>query len=352
MPLLPILLKVASNLVGDQMSTTDGRNTVLRLINSAASELYHSQDLVGSLREQVFNADLTDNWQITLPYYVRTIRGVRQPGKLMTQVESMVPRYTTEDWAAHSLRWRQKYITPLEHSLDAATKLNFQLSGAETFDLSIFVTGSTPQAERVTETVVILAGATTGSTVNNFIDFPGVKVIRKSGYTNNNLIASNDAGVEVAFIPNCELEGRNTIIQVVNTSCGCAQTTCQGGTGCMCWEILYKLHFMPFVLDYDEFPCEGYDDAIYWKTCELWWAQQEGKSEAALLANAKCTAIVEQIAADAKKGQIMRFDFGKNKYNNLHWWDRRMLAPISMTQGIYPIMPGYGPGFGGGGCGY
>lgn len=333
------------------MSTTEGRNTVLRLINSAASELYHSQDLVGSLREQIFNADLTDNWQITLPYYVRSIRGVRQPGKMMTQVESMIPRYTTDDWSAHSTRWRQKYISPLSHSLDAASKMRFQLASAETQDLNIYVTGSTPTAERITETVTILAGAVGGTTVNNYTDWPGVKTIRKSAYTNSNITIYNDANVEVGFLPNCELEGRNTIIQVVNTTCGCSSLSCQGGSGCKCWEILYKLHFVPFVLDYDEFPCEGYDDAIYWKACELWWAQQEGKADAALMANAKCTSVVEQIAADAKKGIIVRFDFGKNKYANMHWWDRRMISPISMTQGIYPVMAGYGATIGGNGCG-
>lgn len=348
MPLKDILLKVSAEIYGSKLSTTADRDLIVRKINSAAKELYDSQDLIGSLREQVFNADLTDNWQITLPYYVQHIRGVRTPCKMPTKLEDMLPRYISEDWSSHSMSWRKKHITPLSHTLDAASKLTFTLSGIETEDVIIYITGSTPTAQRTTETVIIAAGLTSVTTLNNYVDFPGITVIRKKDLTTYNISITNDANVEVGFLPNCELEARNTIIQVVN---GCCTPTNCGISGCKCWEILYKLHFIPFSGDFDEFPCEGYDDAIFWKCAELWWATQDGKQETAILANQKCTSIIEQIAADAKKGQILKFDFGKNKYANMHWWDRRMITPISMTQGIYPVYPGIGTNYGGGGCG-
>lgn len=339
MSLLPILKSVAKQIVGLNINDANSRQEAVDLLNRAAKEIYESSDLVGCLREQVFYADLTDNYQITLPYYVEDIRGIRPyNGQYPLTLEQMSPKYMTNDWGAINKNWREKYRTPLETSLDSASHLKFTISAVMGVAVTINITGSTPTTDRITETVVIPAGQLTITTSNLWTNFPGLKVIRKEIITTTNVEIKNDAGTIVGHIANCELEASNLLVQVINpivgcngTSCG-STTPCASGVGCSCWEVLYKIKFIPFSGDFDEFPCSGYDQAIEWKARELWWADQEGKETRASLAFTKCNQILESRLADARKGIVTKAIFNKSKYSNLHYYDSRVLTSIGGCQ--------------------
>jgi hypothetical protein len=356
MSLLNILTDVGSEIVGANLTVDAERTKVINLINRAAKEIYESSDLVGCLREQVFYSDLTDNYQITLPYYVSEIRGIRQSGsRYPLTLEQMSPRYTTQDWGGHQKNWREKFRTPLETSLDNASHLTFLMTDIMTVPVVINISGSTPTSDRVMETVTILPGSLQETSGNLWTSFPGVKVIHKNIITTTNVEIQNDAGDTVGHIPNCEYDSTNLLVQVINTQSGCNNnsngnsTPCPSGVGCKCWEILYKIKLLPFYSDFDEFPCDGYEEAIRWKASELWWANQPGQEDRANLAFTKCKQIIESRLVDARKGITVKMDFKKSKYSNLHYYDRRMITPIRLTQGIYPVFPVCGDGSYGGG---
>lgn len=319
--LYDIIVPLAREVTGNKLSVTAERLLVVDLVNRAAKELYDSADLVGCLREQVFSAALTGS-QVTLPYYVEHIRGVRPySGFYPITPINMLPRYVSTVWEDTKYNWRVKYKTPLETNLTVASHLTFTLKSTESTDVIIYVTGSTPTSDRLTESVTITAGSLSATSTNVFTEFPGVKGLRKNRITTHNIDVYNDSSAIIATIPNCELESRNTIIQVVDST-GCCSTSPNTCTSdCTCWEILYKLRFVPFVNDFDEFPCMGYDDAIQWKARELWYADQDGKEERALLANQKCKSLVEQMDADAKKGIIHKISSGVSRFQNLHQYD-------------------------------
>lgn len=346
-----IIKELASKIVGTDVNLSQDRNALVDLANIAAKEIYEGNDLIGCLREQVFSVDLTNATQITLPYYVKTIRGIRPYANAFSGpilLESMQPRFTTQEWNAHQRNWRFKYVSPFLRTLDAVSHLTFTLSSVESQAFQIYITGATPTSDRIVEILDVPANTSAVTSTNVWLDHPEPNAILKSGPTNFNITVTDDSGNTVAFLPNFATKAQNTVVQVTWATCGtCGDNQTPGGCapgGCKCYEVLYKLDFLPFVNDYDEFVCPGYDDAIVWKCRELWVMDQDEdqyaskKTDIALFSQ-KCDNIIAKIEADAKKGMIFKAEFRRSHFANLHWWDRRMITPIRLTSGIYPVYP-------------
>lgn len=311
MPLINILADVSAD---SGISTTNGtdRAYLINKINQAARELFDSNDLKGCLREQLFNLG-SSNQQVALPYYVDSIRGVRDyDSKLPVTIQDMVPRYQLEGWKDFlGYKWRTKYKQhPIKQSTLSTGKLTISLSSPASQDFAVIITGQTATAQRIQETVSFSVGQQQLITANNFLS---IESFQKTSVTLEDLTIADLTGIILADIPNCEVRSSYTIIQVLDYD----TTTSQD----VVVEVLYKVRFTPFYNDYDSFPCgDLYDKAIYWKTMEFLHAKKDSELDInrAIAANAKCRDVMLQLADNQELGQALRMQFPKNRYTNLH----------------------------------
>jgi len=297
--------------VGLNPSDSTNRLWLVTKINEAAREIYDSADLNGCLREQIFT--ITEvNQQITLPYYVEKIRGVRNADtKVKIKVQDMRPRYQTGNWFQNLLSWRVRFQSPIEHDITNATQLTISIPAPETSSFTVFITGSTPTSDKITESILFNPGDLKHITTNQFTSFPGIKLIGKDNIITNNVLIQDGEGNQLAIIPNKELESKYTIIQVTDQ-------TEPFNIGLETFEVLFKLRFTPFYDDFDEYPCGSeYDKAIFWKFLEHYYANKEDGTQLAIAANAKCQQILNLIAKDGQSGVEKEIDFGKNRYLDL-----------------------------------
>jgi hypothetical protein len=320
MPLAAIRNKCAAD-VGIDLSDATQLALLDRKINEAAKELYESDDLVGCLREQIFQIDPADE-QITLPWYVYQVRGVRQDER-RTKIErnDMRPRYSTKDWGPeHRWRWRFKGYTPLAMQPTNYAPFIVSIPVAETVAFNVIITGCTTTASRVADQLTFAVGDISKTATKQFQ--PGqlpecVESIKKDRWTQQDVTIKDADGNAIAVIPNSELESRNMLVHVSDF---------QGMTvaDVFCVEVLYKLRFSPMYLDYDEFFCRGYDDAIYFKFLERWWSIREGKAQDALLAHEKVKELVTQIARDSELGTELKVDVGRGRSPFENPYDNRL----------------------------
>src|SRR6202021_1865488 len=109
MALKHILDLIASN-GGVTLSDSQQLDYTTAQVNMNARELYEQNDLVGSLREQVYNVNIPAGNLITLEPYVGTLRAVRYfyPA-LNLKVKSSAPHYTAKFWQVKDfLAWQAK----------------------------------------------------------------------------------------------------------------------------------------------------------------------------------------------------------------------------------------------------
>lgn len=312
MPLIDILSEVAADL-GVDITNANDRSYLVNKINQAAKELYTSADLKGSLREQLFNIGSADQ-QVALPYYVDSIRGVRDyDSQLPITVQDMQPRYQAEGWKDFlGYKWRVKHKQyPLTRGILNIGPLTVTLSAPATGDLAVIVTGQTATASRLQETVAFSVGQQTKTTASLFTS---IESIQKTAITLENVLVYDITNTLLAEIPNCEAKSSYTIIQVLDRDSVTSQDVVV--------EVLYKTRFTPFYNDYDSFPCgDLYDRAIFWKTLEFMFAKQDGpeNTNRAIAANAKCNQVIVDIAENQETGVALRMQFPKNRFRNLHY---------------------------------
>jgi hypothetical protein len=319
MPLKDIKAKVAAD-VGIKLSSTAEDAFLLDKINQAAKELYTKHDLVGSMREQLFQLSATTQ-QLSLPYYIDTIRAVRDyETRLPIERVDMLPRYQTEGSRAKEggLPWRikaEKY--PLKANIGSDGPLTFTLKSAATVTFNIVVIGATSAASRVQEIVNVAAGALAVTTTNNFLA-DGVERIFKSSTTDSDIVVTDIDGKEVADIPNSELYPSYTIVQVLD------QDYTRGQTQLV--EVLYKTRFTPFKNDYDSFPCgDVYDDAIYYLTLGIIHGGKNGDEwkAKAQMAYARAEQLVIEVAKSKQATLTLRMDFGTSRFSTM--WNKDFL---------------------------
>jgi hypothetical protein len=280
-------------------------------VNEGARDLYQSSDLSGSLREQVFDINPTGN-QISLPWQVGEIRAARyyDSGRKIP-LHDMRPRYHTDGWAesVYDIIWRVKTISAIASQLVSATRLTVSIPKAESSDFRVAIVGATTNSNRVEEQLLFVAGETSKETTNVFspvrpdcIDFIG-----KSGPTTYDVTIADANNNVLAVIPNNLESTRYTVIQVHPRRLSEAQTE-----SCQCIEVLYKHTFFPFVNDYDEFVCAGYDEAIYWNFVLNWNASQPGMEQRVILASAKIQDVLSKRAKESTMGKEKMIDLGPN----------------------------------------
>lgn len=311
MPLSYILVEFAKE-IGQSINTTAERANAISKINKAAKQLYDGKyDLVGCLREQVFNVDQT-KLQVTLPYFVAQTRGVRHyDTRSRVKVEDMRPRYFYgREWPQKFLTWRKKNQVSICKDLDVEGPLTISIPQVESERFKVYIKGSTAEADGLVDVVVFEPGETEKTTALNFTKEPGFQVIAKDKIISNNVTLYDANGAEIAMIANSELESKYTLIAVSDYEN--AQT-------CECYELLYKKKFSPFFADYDVFPAPDYDDAIVYKACSHQYSKDssDAAQKKVLEYEAKVNEILENKAFDGEGSDEKEIQFGRNPYFDL-----------------------------------
>jgi hypothetical protein len=181
------------------------------------------------------------------------------------------------------------------------------LPAAEAAAFKIYVAGATANGDRVVEEVSFATTDTTKTTTNSWLTFPELKNIEKTAITAGNITITDDAGEEVGMIANQEYRSRYTIVQISDTTDGAVSE-------CNCFEILYKLKFSPFYNDYDEFPCEGYDEVVKWMVLANYYGAKDGMEKKAGGYLLRAKYLVAEKDADANKGRELRMEFRPNRF--------------------------------------
>lgn len=269
------------------------RAQLLRYINRAYHEFYSTCDLPGSMFEQIFTIDESQQ-QISLPWYVEQVRMVRRPlTRTQHTVENFAPRY-------HSNRWMQPYKSirftaqrALHTPLALESQLTVSLAIAQTLPFTVTVKGQTPAAASVTETLTFIPGDLTKTTTNQFSkDDPiGVESISKSEILTCDLTVRDGSNTLLCTIPSTLVSVRHIILMTNDYASGTYSNSDNQ------IEVLYKRTFVPVYNDEDEFCTPALESAILWKARAYAYsmAKDELSAQQAILAEQKANDLATQV---------------------------------------------------------
>lgn len=294
---------------GINWNNTSDATKYLAVVNSGAYELYTALDLVGSICETIVRFD-SESKIIALPYFVGGIRGVRwysSPWKIV--FNDIRPRYNNAGWGEQSLNWREIGFSPLGEEIDNYSCLKFTIPFKESSNITLLITGATENSAQITETLVLPANSLEVTTVNQF---KTVESIRKAATNSYNITILDANDTVLGEIPNNQLSSSYQIVQIVDDS---FTSSAYSNSGVEC---LFKRRWFPFVLDTDEFPCTGYDDAIVCKFLELYYAPLDGKREQRDYYKTKCSELIQHRYQDDAGGKEFPVEFGEAKFYSMH----------------------------------
>lgn len=306
MPLKDII-NLCAGPAGINLQDAEQKTLLIQKINDAAKELYDKTDLVGSLREQIFEIDPKEQ-QISLPWYVDKVRGIRQFDlRHKVELRDMRPRYFHGRWnEVHNLSWRVKGIKPIGLSSDNFGPLKVKPLLPENEAFKVVITGSTDNSSKVVEELIFNPGDTEKTTTTAFSEFPGIAGIYKDKRTKYDIAIFDSDDEQISEIANSELQARFTVVHV---------SECSGiGISNWCCEILYKLKLSPMENAYDDFPCEGYDDAIAWQVLANFYATKEGQEFLAMGYANKSAALILEKDKNAVSGLETEMHFKPNRF--------------------------------------
>lgn len=314
--LLYILSQVAPSL-GLSIENATEKAWMIEQVNKAAKELYEGRDLVNVEREQLLALE-GDDQQVSLPYYVSQLRGVRRHNsRQRIQLTDMRPRFKTQGWAEPLLSWREKWKSPLKSPITNEAPVTLSIPDVEASAFTVVITGSTPFSARITESITFAAGETEKLSVNAFTEIFGF--INLTAHTYDVTMEDAD-GVELSVLPNVADKAQYIVVQVIDSSAISIESP-------YLIEILYKTAFLFMRNDYDEFVCPGYDDAISWQTIGNCLAKH--RADEAALAFQKVATVLRGIDKDKNQSKDKSISFESDGKN----------YPFG-----YPNRPGFGLG--------
>lgn len=310
MSLKNILLDVSS-VLGLSIDDEAERDYHITKINEAASEIYKKLDIPGCYREQIFQFDDTDTYQISFPWYVGKIRAIRfwnnVGGKI--ELENLTPRFHHNRWGTQGLlKFRiVKINSTLAKSINNAGLFTFEINDPEAEDIRISIIGKTARSAKETETVTILAGQTSATTLKSYEDF----VCEKHDYNTQDITIKDIDNEEMGIIPATLLKPNYTIVNIREDD---FVRQSYNSYPLNMVEVLYKHAFVPFRNLYDEFICPDCDKIIFWKFTEHYAAYKPDLEAKALMASAKVESLLRELTSDDDSGKDIKINFGENPY--------------------------------------
>ena len=321
--MLKDLIHFAEEVVGFQATNSETRAQLVLWINRAAEELWDRWDLPNSLMEQTFYlgdaATDTTIWRVTLPWYVGTIRAARFSQAMdALRIQDLRPRYFNRPWKQPLLTWRLIGQTPLLRELSEDTTLSV-VRGDESVPFTVSIRGATGGAQQVVETITFLQGGapeliTSGATnEDNYLtqnqwvhDNPiGIDSITKDAVTQNDVTIYDLSDNVVATIPNRLLRANNSIIQLHDDSKSIFNSTV---------EVLFKLPYIPFYFDTDEFKIPQLETAITWVLRSNWYSTKEGKINESVAALQRATDLVQNVCGRIEEATERRVKFAPDPF--------------------------------------
>lgn len=287
------------------------RTLVVAKINRAAKEVYELQDLPGCLREITLEA--TPELILALPYFIGELRAMRRrESKMKIELLEVSPNYCYNAWPLIWNNWRLLRKSPLQTSIvDASVPITFSMAEVEAEDVTVIVTGATENSARVTEEIIFTAGETEVDAANLFTE---IHSITKNEVNTQNITLTGSDGdggeVTLAVIPNDRLSSVYTLVDI-------SKLPSNGDVpGSTAWyvEVLYKAPLFYLNNDGDEFICEGFDDAIVYKTCELDFAEKDGGGDKSIGFYQKCNQVIFNRINASNGGTQKELIFAPNQY--------------------------------------
>lgn len=302
--MLSYLLSQASEVTNIKETNDYNRDLLVGKINRAAREIYDMNDVPGSIWEQYYNVN-TSLGQITLPWYVGQLRGIRATtmGAKIT-MHDMRPRFHATPWRQQFLEWIIKGTIPLMTPLTSASQITATLGAAEAKSITVNVTGTTSLGAYMSETLTFNAGELTKTTTSQFSanDLATMISITKSAITISDVTITQAVGnLLLTIIPARLTEARNQLIQVHDfPDQGATITGISDNI-----EVLYKKTFIPFYYDHDQFVTPDLDDAIIWKLREHWYSlsKDEYAKSQSMAAAEKCALLLGGIIHNQESSQ-------------------------------------------------
>ena len=292
--------------MGLNPTVQNDRLLLVSKINAAARELWEQTDLVGSMAEQTFTVSGSEK-EISLPYYVDKVRGVRSVDLLNKVIlHDMSPRYFYGEVYQSEFEFRIKNHSILRRTISNSAPMVISIPAVETTRIVFTVRGATTNAVRATEEVVIEVDELEVDLTKSFTDIVG---FYKNRVTDNDCTLTDADDVVMSVIPNVLLEASYAVLQIVDVNL----TSNQDGRS---YEILYKRKFIPFVDDYDSFPVAGYDDAIVWKTLSHFFALKEGQEPLASGYSQQANKLVDDLDVNATRGVVLPVQSLPNRFIN------------------------------------
>jgi hypothetical protein len=313
--LLDILTDIAMEI--GQTNTESEKSARIYRINKAAREIHEGTDLPESLREDVFDINVSSQ-QVSLPAYVYKVRGMRFfDGRHSINLDDMRNRYNfnyTGENELWYLQWRKKQNQALSREIANQSVIKVSVPLPEESSFTVTLTGSTDKSSRVTEILSFAVGDTEKTTTTNFVTLESIVKSRATKYDINLYDVENNL---IGQIINAEYQSYYNIYQIQDTESFTMPANTSGV------EIFYKLKFFPFKNDTDCFlGTDRYDSAIYWKFLEHRSKDVKDASAYAI----KCNQLLELAFDNEQAGQRTKINFKPHPFLNLPYVDTRGLT--------------------------
>lgn len=300
------ILSQAGVKMGLNPNDINQRQVLLRFLNEAAPELYEQADPEGSLLEEIYQVN--GDQQIALPPHVGPLRAMREYSThIPWHINKMRPRFNQFNWKDRWRNWRLKGLSPISYPLVNQAPLTVSVEAVESPAIAITITGETTSASQVSETVTL--SATSVITVNNFVEILSIKKDRVNNYD----VHVKDADDNVlAQIPNNELTIRYRIVDV--SLYPWSNTDLTQNSHFM--EVLFKKALPYLSDDGDEFPAPDCDNILVNKMLQL-WAEEQGKTDAAVAYDSKATRGLARKKEEANRGAEEEASLVENPHDTL-----------------------------------
>lgn len=292
--------------IGQKVSDETERQIVADWVNEAVKAIYAESEIPELVKELSGDnaVQATPEGVLVLPRSVGKIRAMREAeGRWpWTLRDSYIKYKKGEQQQGLWFEWQKRGTEPLAVSSFAAGVPSAVVTTIDA-DLEVTITGTTADADTVSETVTMSA-----LTVAFTKTFTKYIAITKNKATASNVTIKIGANI-IAVIPNNMLESAYQHVDV-------SKYPSADSTGYIRMEVLYK-ELCPYLYnDGDVFADNKYDDVIIARAVGL-WCEDNDRVEEAILRDRKASRELARVNDDEQRGQVRTAKFEPHPHDGL-----------------------------------
>ncbi len=301
-----MLIDVISRLAKDiGYHLVQQRDTLEKLANNAAAEIYHELDCNRIKRE--VSCLVGRNKIVALPSFIGELQGMRQcSSEQLIPLMPMVPRYASDTLSYKWKNWRDVGESPFHTLPQSIDVLTFESAVVES--AVVRINGQTNVAARESETLTL----TTASQDSTKLWNPaGVKSISSQSVRNGDIVVKDGEGVEVAILYNTDVKTRYKMVDVSKLFWGADNNSDE-----TIIDILYKAPLFYMTDDTDSFPGgDIYDDAWYYRAMSIHFNSKPTLNTSLAATNRTQSLVaLRNIKDGSERGIVKKLEFGRNKF--------------------------------------